>query len=192
MYNIKALDPISNKKDFEDLTANLRDLAYSYIEKYNPSRQQTKTYLLKKYLTKFQGSKAKKEIREIIEKIVLNLEKNNFLNDRLYSDAKARMFFRRGYSLNKIRHSLRAKGIDQENIKLSLEKIKNEKENPDFVSAMKICKKRRIGPMRPEGNRELFFKKDMGILARSGFSYDISKKILSMEQKEFKQLLKLI
>ena len=98
------MDPISNKKDFEDLTANLRDLAYSYIEKYNPSKQQTKTYLLKKYLTKFQGSKAKKEIREIIEKIVLNLEKNNFLNDRLYSDAKARMFFRRGYSLNKIGH----------------------------------------------------------------------------------------
>ncbi len=53
------MDPISNKKDFEDLTTNLRDLAYSYIEKYNPSKQQTKTYLLKKYLTKFQGSKAK-------------------------------------------------------------------------------------------------------------------------------------
>ena len=34
------MDPISNKKEFEDLTANLRDLAYSYIEKYNPSKQQ--------------------------------------------------------------------------------------------------------------------------------------------------------
>ena len=56
---------------------------------------------------------------------------------------------------------------------------------------MKICKKRRIGPIRPEANRELFYKKDMGILARSGFSYDTSKKILSMTQKEFNQLLKL-
>ena len=45
--------------------------------------------------------------------------------------------------------------------------------------------------MRPEANRELFYKKDMGILARSGFSYDISKKILSMTQKEFTQLLRL-
>ncbi len=186
------MDPISNKKEFEDLTANLRDLAYSYIEKYNPSKQQTKTYLLKKYLTKFQGSKVKKEITEIIDNIVLNLEKNHFLNDKLYSDAKARMFFRRGYSLNKIGNSLRIKGITRENIKLSIEKIKNEKENPDFVSAMKICKKRRIGPMRPAANRELFYKKDMGILARSGFSYDISKQILSMEQKEFNQLFKLI
>tara|TARA_Y100001970_G_C14242635_1_gene865871 strand:- start:1100 stop:1660 length:561 start_codon:yes stop_codon:yes gene_type:complete len=186
------MDPISNKKEFDDLTANLRDLAYSYIEKYNPSKQQTKTYLLKKYLTKFQGSKTKKEITEIIENIVLNLEKNHVLNDKLYSDSKARMFFRRGYSLNKIGQSLRVKGIGQENIKLSLEKIKNEKENPDLVSAMKICKKRRIGPIRPEANRELFYKKDMGILARSGFSYDISKKVLSMTQKEFNLLIKII
>ena len=185
------MDPISNKKEFEDLTANLRDLAYSYIQKYSPTKQQTKTYLLKKYLKKFQGTKAKKEITEIINNVVLNLEKNNFLNDRLYSDSKARMFFRRGYSLNKIGHSLRNKGIDQKNIKLSLEKIKNEKTNPDFVSAMKVCKKRRIGPIRPESNRELFYKKDMGILARSGFNFETSKKILSMTSQEFYKLFKL-
>jgi len=186
------MDPISNKKEFDDLTVNLRDLAYSYIEKYNPSKQQTKTYLLKKYLKKFQGSRQKKEVTEIINNIVSNLEKSYFLNDSLYSDSKARMLFRRGYSLNKISHSLRSKGIEQKNIKLSLEKIRNEKSDPDFLSAMKICKKRRIGPMRPEANRELFYKKDIGILARSGFSYEVSKKILSMTQKEFNQLFKFI
>ena len=186
------MDPISNKKEFEDLTANLRDLAYSYIEKYNPSKQQIKIYLLKKYLRKFQGSKTKKEISKIIDNIISNLEKNYFLNDALYSDSKARMFFRRGYSLRKIIYSLKSKGIDQKNIKLSIEKIKNEKPDPDFVSAVKTCKKKRIGPMRPESNRELFYKKDMGILARSGFSYDISKKILAMSNKEFNQFLKLI
>ena len=51
------MDPISNKKDFEDLTTNLRDLAYSYIEKYSPSKQQVKTYLLKKYIKKFKRTK---------------------------------------------------------------------------------------------------------------------------------------
>ena len=186
------MDPISNKKEFDDLTVNLRDLAYSYIEKYNPSKQQTKTYLLKKYLKKFQGSRQKKEVTQIIDNIVSNLEKSHFLNDSLYSDSKARTLFKRGYSLNKISHSLRSKGIAQKDIILSLEKIKSEKSNPDFFSALKICKKRRIGPIRPEANRELFYKKDMGILARSGFSYDISKKILSMTQKEFYQLIKLI
>ena len=186
------MDPISNKKEFEDLTTNLRYLAYSYIEKYNPSKQQTKTFLLKKYLKKFQGSRTKKEVTEIIDSIVLNLEKNHFLNDSLYSDSKARMLFRRGYSLNKISYSLRSKGIGQENIQSSLEKIKNNKSDPDFISAMKVCKKRRIGPIRPEPNRELFYKKDMGILARGGFSFELSKRVLDLEVDEFKKLIKII
>ncbi len=186
------MDPISNKKEFDDLTVNLRDLAYSYLAKYNPSKQQVKTYLLKKYLTKFQGSRQKKEVTEIIDGIVSNLEKSQFLNDSLFSDSKARMLFRRGYSLNKISYSLKSKGIEQKNIQQSLEKIKNEKSDPDFISAMKICKKKRIGPMRPDTNRELFYKKDIGILARSGFTYEISKKILNMSQKEFNKLIKLI
>ena len=45
------MNPTANKSDFEDLTTHLRDLAYSYLEKYNPSKQQLKVYLLKKYLT---------------------------------------------------------------------------------------------------------------------------------------------
>ena len=69
------MNPTVNKSDFEDLTTNLRDLAYSYLEKYSPSKQQLKVYLLKKYLTKIKGTKSK-EVTEIIDEIILNLEKN--------------------------------------------------------------------------------------------------------------------
>ena len=96
------MNPIINKKDFDDLATNLKDLAYSYIEKYSPSKQQLKIYLLKKYLTKFSGTKSKKEITEIIDQILNNLEEKKYLNDELYSDSKARSFLKRGYSLNKI------------------------------------------------------------------------------------------
>ena len=37
------MNPTSNKKDFEDLTTNLKDLAFAYLEKYSPSKQQLKT-----------------------------------------------------------------------------------------------------------------------------------------------------
>ena len=70
------MNPTSNKSDFEDLTTNLKDLAYSYLEKYNPSKQQLKVYLLKKYLTKIKGTKSKQEVTLIIDEIVTNLEKN--------------------------------------------------------------------------------------------------------------------
>ena len=164
------MNPTVNKSDFEDLTTNLRDLAYSYLEKYSPSKQQLKVYLLKKYLTKIKGTKSKKEVSLIIDEIISKLEKNKVLNDEMYSDSKARMFLRRGYSLNKINQSLRNKGIENKFIKQSIDKIKEDSIEPDFNSALKLCKRRRIGPLRPDENRELFYKKDMGILARNGFS----------------------
>ena len=186
------MNPTSNKSDFEDLTTNLKDLAYSYLEKYNPSKQQLKVYLLKKYLTKIKGTKSKKEVSSIIDNIVSNLEKNKILNDEMYSDSKARMFLRRGYSLNKINQSLRSKGVEDRYIKQSINKIKEDQIEPDFVSALKLCKRRRIGPTRPESNRELFYKKDMGILARGGFSFDLSKRVLDLDAEEFKKLIKII
>ena len=186
------MNPTSNKNDFEDLTTHLRDLAYSYLEKYSPSKQQLKVFLLKKYLTKIKGTKSKKEVSSIIDEIVVNLEKNKFLNDEMYSDSKARMFLRRGYSLNKINQSLRNKGVENEFIKKSIEKIKDENIEPDFVSALKLCKRRRIGPLRPDENRVLFYKKDMGILARGGFSFDLSKRDLDLEKKEFNKLIQII
>ena len=186
------MNPTSNKSDFEDLTTNLKDLAYSYLEKYNPSKQQLKIYLLKKYLTKIKGTKSKKEVTLIIDKIISNLEKSKILNDEMYSDSKARMFLRRGYSLNKINQSLRNKGIEEKYVTQSINKIKENQIEPDFISALKLCKRRRIGPVRPVSNRELFYKKDMGILARGGFSFDLSKRVLDIDLEEFKKLIKII
>ncbi len=186
------MNPTSNKKDFEDLTTNLKDLAYSYLEKYSPSKQQLKIYLLKKYLTKIKGTKTKREVSILIDEILKNLEKNRLINDELYSDSKARMFLKRGYSLNKINHSLINKGIDIKYVRNSIDKIKQDKIEPDFVSALKLCKRRRIGPSRPEANRELFYKKDLGILARGGFSFDLSKRVLNLETIEFNKLIKII
>ena len=186
------MNPTLNKSDFEELTTNLKDLAYSYLEKYNPSKQQLKVYLLKKYLLKIKGSRSKKEVSAIIDEIILNLEKNKILNDEMYSDSKARMFLKRGYSLNKINQSLRSKGIEDKYVKQSIDKIKENEIEPDFVSALKLCKRRRIGPLRPESNRELFYKKDMGILARNGFSFELSKRVLNLEADEFSKLIKLI
>ena len=114
------------------------------------------------------------------------------LNDKYYSDSKSKALLRRGYSLNKIRYSLISKGIDQEYIKSSISKIKDNESDPDFFSAIKICKRRRIGPCREEGNRSLYYKKDISILARSGFSYEISKRVLEIPKVEFKKFCKMI
>ena len=63
------MNPIKNKKNLEELVNEIRNFAYTYIEKYSPSKQQLKVYLLKKYLTKIKGTKSKKEVTAIIDEI---------------------------------------------------------------------------------------------------------------------------
>ena len=186
------MNPIKNKKNLKETIDEIRSSAYSYIEKYSPSKQQLKTYLLKKLIKKEQKKLIKKEIFNLIDSVIATLVDQKFLSDRYYSDAKSKAFYRKGYSLNKIRYNLIKKGIDQKYIRASISKIKENESDPDFFSAIKICKRRRIGPSREESNRSLFYKKDISILARSGFSYEISKKILKIPKEEFKKFCKMI
>ena len=186
------MNPTKNKKDLEATINDIRSFAYSYLEKYNPSSQQLKTYLFKKLIKIGQKKSTKREVFNLVDSVISSLINQKFLSDKYYSDAKSKTFLRRGYSLNKIRYSLIKKGIDEKYIKASISKIKENESDPDFFSAIKICKRRRIGPCREEGNRPLFYKKDISILARSGFSYEISKKVLEIPKKEFKKFCTMI
>ena len=186
------MNPIKNKKDLEATIEGIRNFALSYLEKYSPSRQQLRTYLFKKLIKIKQKKSSKQEIFNLIDSVVSTLIDQKLLSDKYYSDSKSKLFLRRGYSLNKIRYNLIKKGIDKKYIKASISKIKENEANPDFFSAIKICKKRRIGPIREEGNRALFYKKDISILARSGFSYETSKKVLEIPKEEFKKFCKMI
>jgi len=186
------MNPIKNKKDLEATIDNIRNLAYSYLEKYSPSKQQLKTYLFKKLIKINQRKSSKKEIFNLIDSVILTLIDQKMLSDKYYSDAKSKIFLKRGYSLNKIRYNLIKKGIEEKYIKDSISKIKEDESDPDFFSAIKICKKRRIGACREESNRSLFYKKDISILARSGFSYEISKRVLDLPKDEFKKFCMMI
>ena len=186
------MNPIRNKKDLEATIDDIRNFAYSYLEKYSPSKQQLKTYLFKKLIKKKLKITSKKEIFNLIDEVILTLEEQKLLSDKYYSDAKSKAFLRKGYSINKIRYNLIKKGIDEKYIKDSISKIKEDESDPDFFSAIKICKRRRIGPNREESNRSLFFKKDISILARSGFSYEVSKRVLEIPKEEFIKFCKML
>ena len=186
------MNPIKNKKDLETTIEEIRKFSYSYLGKYSTSKQQLRTYLFKKLVKKNQKISSKREIFNLIDSVIASLVDQKLLSDEYYSDAKSKAFLKRGYSLNKIRYSLIKKGIDEKYIKASISKIKENESEPDFFSAIKICKKRRIGPNREESNRSLFYKKDISILARSGFSYEISKKVLEIPKEEYKKFCKMI
>ncbi len=156
--------PIKNKKKTLEVTVEeMRNFAFNYIEKFAPS------------------------------KIVLeDLEKSKFINDKFYSESKAKSLIQRGSSINKIRNYLIGKGVGDKYIKNTIDQIRENNEDQDFFSAIKICKKKRIGPSRQEDNRPLFYKKDMGVLARSGFDFEVSRRVMDLDKDEYIKIINLL
>ena len=54
--------------------------------------------------------------------------------------------------------------------KIQLIKLEEDNSDQDFFSAIKICKKKRIGPARAEDNRTLFYKKDISLISKKWIS----------------------
>ena len=185
--------PIRNRKKTLELTVEeMKNFALTYVEKYAPSKQQIKTYLLKKYLKASVPNVKKQDITNLIDIVLSDLEESKFVNDKFYSDSKAKSMIQRGNSINKIRSYLIGKGIKDEFIKDTVNKIQDQNSDQDFFSAIKICKKKRIGPARTEDNRPLFYKKDISVLARNGFDFETSKKVMDIEKNDFIKIIKLL
>ena len=185
--------PIRNRKKTLKVTVEeMRNFAFAYVEKYAPSKQQLKTYLLKKYLKASSQEVKKQDVSKLIEVVLSDLEKSKFINDKFYSESKARSMINRGSSINKIRSYLMGKGINEDHINNTVEQINEENSDQDFFSAIKICKKKRIGPARVEDNRPLFYKKDISLLARNGFDFETSKKVMDMTKEEYKKIINLL
>ena len=102
--------PIKNKKKSLEVTVEeMRNLSFAYIEKYSPSKQLLKTYLLKKYLKLKIPNVNKKNITDLIDVVLEDLENTKFINDQFYSNSKAKNLIKKGSSINKIRSYLFSK-----------------------------------------------------------------------------------
>jgi regulatory protein len=184
---------IKNKKKTLEITVEeMRNFSFSYIGKYAPSKQQLKTYLLKKYLKTSIPNIKKQDITNLIDIVLSDLEKTKFISDKFYSESKAKNLIQRGSSINKIRSYLISKGIKGQYIKETITKINENNEDQDFFSAIKICKKKRIGPSRTEDNRTLFYKKDISILARNGFDFETSKRVMDLKKDDYLKIINLL
>ena len=185
--------PIRNKRKTLQVTVDeMRNFALAYVDKYAPSKQQLRTYLLKKYLKLSVPNVKKQDVTHLIDVVLSDLEKSKFINDKFYSESKAKSMIQRGNSINKIRNYLIGKGINDQFIKQTVNKIQEDNTDQDFFSAIKICKKKRIGPARTEDNRPLFYKKDISLLARNGFDFETSKKVMELQKDDYLKIIKLI
>ena len=99
---------------------------------------------------------------------MIDLEKNRFINDKFYSESKAKSMIQRGNSINKIRSYLFGKGINDEFIKETIEKINDENSDQDFFYAIKALK------------------------AKNGFNFETFKKVMDIEKEDYLKIINLL
>jgi regulatory protein len=77
-----------------------------------------------------------------------------------------------------IRSKLLHKGISNPIIERVICEIVDEWKDPDLKAAIRLSERKRLGPFRETETREVFRKRDLGILGRAGFSFEIARKIV--------------
>jgi len=147
--------------------------AVDYLSKYDSSKNNLINVLKRKILRLNVPNFEKKKLIDIIESIILKLEKNKFIDDDRYSSTKIISLSNSGRSRNFIFNYLIKKGVGKSIIENNLILIKLDNDNWELESAKVFARKKKL----LEKNES--YEKKLAKMARAGFSYDIIKKILS-------------
>ena len=146
--------------------------AVDYLSKYDSSKNNLVNVLKRKILRLNVTNFEKKKLIDIIESIILKLEKNKFIDDDRYSSTKILSLSNSGKSKNFIFSYLIKKGVNKSQIQNNLNIMQQDNDNWELNSAKTFAKKKKLF----ENNKS--YEKNLSKMARAGFSYDICKKIL--------------
>ena len=153
-------------------SSKLLKYAINYLSKFSSSKKNLKLILKKKIGRLKIEKRDKYDLYNSIENIIEYLEKNNFIDDNIYASSKITTFFRQGKSKIFIKSYFQQKGIDKDITNQSFEKFEQENPNWEYESAKIFVRKKRLS------NHIDKREKDLSKLARAGFNYEISRKIL--------------
>ncbi len=151
-------------KRFESSTANLRSVLRRRIDAYareNPEWNKHEAY-------------------DWAENILAEFERLHYLDDARFAEIKVRGYLSAGKPARYIQNKLRAKGIAEAQI----QDVLSAQEYDPFTMALRLAERRKIGPYRPPETRREFRQKDMGVLVRAGFDYDIVCEVLDYMPEE--------
>ena len=146
-------------KRFESSVANLRAVLQRRVNDY---ARQDKDF-------------DRHEAMAWIEEILSDFQRFGYLNDERYSELKIKDYLAAGKSPRYIHGKLREKGID-ENI---ITELLSQQDYDPYEAALRLTRKKHIGPYSPsEEIRKERRTKDMAVLARAGFDYEVVVRVI--------------
>ena len=167
--------------------------AYRYLERYATTEANLKFILSRKVERALVDQENSEEVREIskiwIKEIVDGCVKQKLVDNKLYAQNRMKSFLNSGNSVSNAKNKLRAKGVPVEVIEEVVASTYKQTPNANIVSAVKYVKRRRFGPFRVRERMENTEQKEFAAMARAGYSYSESAKVLKASLKELENIL---
>ena len=151
----------------------LKKHAISYLSKYNTSKKNLDRILHNKVRRMKLEKKDKFILYSSIASIIANLEINKLIDDKNFAQSKIHSLSSQGKSKIFVKNYLMQKGIEKNLIKKTFENFELKNPNWETESAKIFARKKRLG-IKYSSN----FEKDLAKMARAGFDYQTSLKVL--------------
>jgi len=158
---------------------SLHNAALFYLERFSTSAENLRRVLIRRVERSARIHETDRaEGIAIVDELIARFRKSGLLDDRVYAAARAKTLRRRGMPSRGIRARLRQKGVGKEDADAGLAAADENAGDPDLAAAVTFARRRRLGPFRAAGGRQETGEKDLAILARAGFSYDVARRIV--------------
>jgi regulatory protein len=119
-----------------------------------------------------------------VDEIVIRFVRASLVDDRPYAEGKTSSLHRRGASLRRIRGALAAKGVARDLADDAIAALEEKEGDPDTAAAIRLARRRRLGPFRAAKDRADRRERDLAALARAGFGYDTARRTIDAEDEE--------
>ena len=128
-----------------------------------------------------------REAEKLLQDTIKKFQDLGFINDKAFAIGYMNSLHKRGFSRAKIRAKFAAKGLSAELFEKALED--NNIGSDELWAALRYLQRKRKGPFRIKEGDETTLQKEMAALARQGFSYDVVKKALDLDEESALNIL---
>ena len=167
------------KKNLKKITKqHLKNIALYYLKRFESSVENLRQVLKRRTNDyAYQNPEFNKnEAYTWIEEILSDFQKLKYLDDNRYADIKIRSYLNAGKPARYIKIKLQQKGISE----YLIDDILSEQSFNPFEMALKLAKKKKIGPYRKDEElRKANRQKDLATIVRAGFDYDVACEVIN-------------
>ena len=162
----------------------LEKAAYAYLERYASSAENLRRVLMRRIERAARAEAIERSDGAArVDAVIGKLVERRLLDDKAYAEARARSLSRQGRASSVIARKLQMKGVGAELVEEAVEVV-IEDGHSDLAAALRLARKRRLGPFRPKAERRERRQRDMAVLGRAGFSFEIARKVIEAENAE--------